>query len=179
MESKISYKTEEMELNDDFMDIGFMAENINVEDFYGNKITLKRSHSDKSMTLFISFPNAINGFLEEIQKIDIFISNIVVPINTYFIFSDHFEEQMALKNRLERFEIVFDKENDFGAMYGAKIMSGSLADKLTKSLFLISKDGAIFYIDMPEDLDTKFNLERLQIELNKAYLSYTGVGCHG
>jgi hypothetical protein len=64
-------------------------------------------------------------------------------------------------------------------MYGTEIINGNLTNLLTKSLFLISKDGAVFYLDMPQDLDTPLDLERLQIELNKAYTTYTGVGCHG
>jgi len=175
----MKYKEEEFELCDDFIDVGYMAENVVVSDFYGKKIELKRSHSDKAMSLFISFPYASNGFLEEIVKIDAFMSHIEVPIYTYFIFNEKFEEQMALKNRLLKFEMVFDVENEFGGMYGTKIANGSLENKLTKSLFLISKDGAIFYLDIPDDLSQPLNLDRLQIELNKAYMSYTGAGCHG
>jgi peroxiredoxin len=85
---------------------------------------------------------------------------------------------MALKNRLEKFKIYFDCEDEFGGMYGTQIVSGTLEGMLTKALFLISKDGAIFYLDMPDDISKPLDLERLQVELNKAYVSYTGVGCH-
>jgi hypothetical protein len=46
-------------------------------------------------------------------------------------------------------------------------------------MFLISKDGAVFYLDMPNDLSDPFDLDRLRVELNKAYTSYNGTGCHG
>ncbi|MEA3499274.1 MAG: hypothetical protein U9R16_09465 [Campylobacterota bacterium] len=179
MESKIKYKDEELELVEDFIDVGYMAENIEVLDFYGKAKDIKRSNEDKSMTLLISFPTASNGFYKEIIQIDKFMNDIVVPINCYLLFNSECEEMTALKNTLEKFEIVYDKEEDFGNMYGTKLISGSLEDKLTKSLFLISKDGAIFYLDMPSDLEKELDLERLKIELNKAYVSYTGVGCHG
>ena len=179
MHSYIIYKEEQMELCDDFMEVGFMGENITVDDFYGNPLQIKRSHSDQSMTLLLSFPSFSNGFREEILKLDAFLSHITVPTFTYLLFDAPFEEQTALKNHLNRLEIVFDTHGDFGSMYGTQIVSGSLENKLTKSLFLISKDGAIFYLDMPENLEIPFGLERLQVELNKAYISYTGAGCHG
>jgi peroxiredoxin len=74
---------------------------------------------------------------------------------------------------------VFDINEEFASMYGTKIVSGSLENRLTKALFLIGKDGAIYHIDMPSNLDSPLDLERIRAELNKAYQSYTGAGCHG
>ncbi|MEA3490646.1 MAG: hypothetical protein U9R27_01955 [Campylobacterota bacterium] len=179
MEYEIVYKGEGNQLTEDFIDVGYMAESIEVEDAYGKNITLQRSHARRAMTLFISFPNADSGFFKEIEAIDKFMSNIQVDIHCYFIFSAKVEAKAILKNRLEKFQVVFDTENEFGSMYGTEIVNGNLEGLLTKSLFLISKDGALFYLDMPHDLDTPLDLERLQIELNKAYTTYTGVGCHG
>jgi peroxiredoxin len=101
-----------------------------------------------------------------------------VPIYCYFVFAKQLKQKAILNNRLEKFELIIDSEEEFGNMYGTKIVSGSLNDMLTKSLFLISKDGAIFYLELPEELEKPLNLERLQVELNKAYVSYTGTGCH-
>ncbi|QOP40737.1 hypothetical protein [Sulfurimonas marina] len=179
MESSINYKGESLELCEDFIDIGYMAENIEVTDKQGETKEIRRSHPDRSMTLLISFPNASDDFIDEILKIDELLSHIQVPLHCYMIFDKEYKEQTLLKNRLKKFEVVLDTEDEYGNMYGTKLVSGTLAGKLTKSLFLISKDGAIFYLDMPSDLEKPFDLERLRIELNKAYTSYTGVGCHG
>jgi len=179
MEFEIVYKGEGNTLTEDFIDVGYMAESVEMQDLYGKDITLQRSHTDRAMSLFISFPNIKNGFMREIEAIDEFMSDIQVDIHCYLIFDSPIEESMALKNRLKKFEIVFDTEDEFGSMYGTQIISGNLEGMLTKSLFLISKDGALFYLDMPKDLETPLDLERLQIELNKAYTTYTGVGCHG
>ena len=178
MESNIIYNGKENELTEDFIDIGYMAENIEVTDFYGNTKEIKRSDEKGSMTLLISFPFVQNGFLDEILKLDKFMSKIQVDINCYFLFSTKCSEKTVIKNRLEKFEIVYDDEEEFGNMYGTKIVSGELEGKLTKAMFLISKDGAVFYLDMPHDLNMAFDLDRLQVELNKAYVTYTGVGCH-
>ena len=106
------------------------------------------------------------------------MSKIQVPIQCYFIFNEEIKNATVFKNRLKKFEIVFDTQEEFGNMYGAKIVSGSMKDKLTKALFLISKDGAVFFLDIPNNLEKEFDLERLQVELNKAYITYTGTGCH-
>jgi peroxiredoxin len=178
MESNITFKDEKYELCEDFIDIGYMAENFEVTDVTGETKEIKRSHSDGSMSLFISFPDTSDNFSKEILKIDQFMSKIQVPIKCYFIFNEELEDTTVFKNRLKKFEMVFDSEDEFGNMYGTKIVSGSLENKLTKALFLISKDGAVFFLDMPTDLEKEFDLERLQVELNKAYITYTGVGCH-
>jgi peroxiredoxin len=178
MESNVIYNGESMELVEDFIDIGYMAENIEVKNLKEEEFEIKRSHPDKSMTLFISAPNAKDGFLEELLKVDELMHHIQVPIHCYYIFDPKFEDKELL-DKLKKFEIVLDSEDQFGEMYGTKIASGLLTDKLTKSLFLISKDGAIFYLDMSKNLADQFDLERLRVELNKAYASYTGIGCHG
>ena len=179
MESNVVYKDESLELCEDFIDIGYMAENIEVTDSKGELKEIRRSHPDKSMTLLVSFPHDQENFTDEILKIDELLHHIQVDIHCYMIFDVEFQKQSIIKNRLKKFEIVLDSEDEFGNMYGTKLVSGSLENKLTKSLFLISKDGAIFYLEMPSDLEKPFDLERLRIELNKAYTSYTGVGCHG
>lgn len=178
MTSSISYKGDEYQLCDDFIDIGYMAENFSASDFYGKSCQIQRSHSDGAMTLLLSFPDDREEFFSEMVRIDSFMSKIQVPIYCYFIFSQEFENKTALKNRLQKFEILFDSEDEFGEMYGVKIISGDLETKFTKSLFLISKDGAIFYLDIPTSLETPLDLQRLQVELNKAYVTYTGTGCH-
>jgi len=178
MDFKITFKNKQYDLCDDFIDIGYMAENFEVTDTNGEKLEILRSHSDGSMSLFISFPDISDDFSQEILKLDEFMSNIKVPIKCYFIFNKELEDATEFNNKLKKFEMLLDSEDEFGNMYGTKIVTGDMEDKLTKAMFLISKDGAVFFLDMPNDLEKEFDLERLQIELNKAYVTYTGVGCH-
>jgi peroxiredoxin len=179
MEFKIQYNNESFDLCEDFIDVGYMAENVEVMDITNTKKEIQRSHEDKSMTLLISMPDLREEFLNEMIAIDTFMKDIQVPIYCYFILDKEYEEINTLKENIEKFEIVYDREEEFGNMYGTKIISGSFKDKLTKALFLISKDGAVFYLDMKDDLLETIDLQILQIELNKAYMSYTGAGCHG
>jgi peroxiredoxin len=177
MSYDITFNNNEYKLVEEFTDVGYMADNVEVSDFYKNSMEIKRSHPDGSMTLLVSFPK-LSDFTDEILAIDKLLSDIQVSINCYLIFSSDFEDKMAIQNKLSKFQMVFDEEEEFGNMYGTKIINKDLKDELTKSLFLISKDGAIFYIDLPKDLNNPIDLDRLAVELNKAFLTYNGQGCH-
>lgn len=174
MKSKIIYKNEEMELTDDFIDIGYMAENFEAIDINKNEIEIKRASSNRNIQIFMSFPT-FDEFSSEIIEFDEFMNNAKVDIYTYIIFNDKFEIPYKFKKLIP----IFDINEEFASMYGTKIVSGSLENKLTKALFLIGKDGAIYHIDMPNDLEKPLDIERIRVELNKVYQSYTGAGCHG
>lgn len=173
MKSKIIYKNEEMELTDDFIDIGYMAENIDVIKLNGEKFTIKKASPNRNIQIFLSFPN-FDDFKEEIIAFDEFINGAKIDIFTYIIFNEKIDFPYEFKKIIP----VFDVNEEFAEMYGTKIVSGSLENKLTKALFLIGKDGAIYHIDMPNNLDKTLDLERIRVELNKVYQSYTGTGCH-
>lgn len=174
MKSKIIYKNEEMKLTDEFIDIGYMAENFDVININNEEITIKKASPNRNIQLFLSFPN-FDDFSEEIIAFDEFISGAKIDIFVYLIFN----EKINLSYDFKKIIPIFDINEEFANMYGTKIVSGTLENRLTKALFLIGKDGAIYHIDMPSNLDSPLDLERIRAELNKAYQSYTGAGCHG
>lgn len=167
------YKNEIFELTDEFIDIGYMAEDIEAEDIEGKEILIKKASPNRMIQIFLSFPNW-DDFKEEIIAFDKFMNDAKVEIVTYLLFNEKIEIP-----KLKKIIPVFDVNEDFANMYGTKIVSSSLENKLTKALFLIGKDGAIYHIDMPDDLEKPIDMERIRVELNKVYQSYTGVGCHG
>ncbi len=169
----MKYKNEEFQLTDEFIDIGYMAEEIEAVDLEGNEITLKKASENRMIQIFLSFPS-FEEFKEEILAFDEFMDEAQVEIFSYILFNEKIELP-----KFKKLIPIFDINQDFADMYGTKIISGSLENKLTKALFLIGKDGAIYHIDMPENLETPFDMDRIRIELNKVYQSYTGVGCHG
>lgn len=174
MKSKIIYKNEEMKLTDEFIDIGYMAENFDLININNEEITIKKASPNRNIQLFLSFPN-FDDFSEEIIAFDEFISGAKIDIFVYLIFN----EKIDLSYDFKKIIPIFDINEEFANMYGTKIVSGTLENRLTKALFLIGKDGAIYHIDMPSNLDSPLDLERIRAELNKAYQSYTGAGCHG
>ena len=52
MKSKIIYKNEEMNLTDDFIDIGYMAENFDVININNEEITIKKASPNRNIQLF-------------------------------------------------------------------------------------------------------------------------------
>lgn len=168
------YKNEKFELIDEFIDVGYMAENINALDINGNEIIIKKASPNRMIQILLSFPN-FDEFKEEIIAFDEFMNEAKVEILTYVIFNKKIDFNYNFKKIIP----VFDVNEDYACMYGTKIVSGRLEDCLTKALFLVGKDGAIYHIDMPEDLENGLGMDRIRIELNKVYQSYTGVGCHG
>lgn len=179
MSFDIEYKNKQYKLCDDFIDIGYMAENFEALDINEESFEFKRSNPDRSMSLLISFPDLQQQFAQEILKIDTLLSALEVTVHCYLVFNEANEQYKEFQKSLNKLQILFDHEEEFGNMYGTKIINDDLEDKLTKALFLISKDGSVFYLQMPKDLSQPLDLERLRIELNKAYVTYTGVGCHG
>lgn len=174
MESKLVYKNEMFDLTDEFTDIGYMAEDIEAVDAEHNKLFIKKTNENRTIQLFLSFPS-FEEFKEEIIAFDELMESAEVEILTYIIF----DIQTTVSYQFKKLILAFDENEEYANMYGTKIVSGSLKDKLTKALFLIGKDGAIWHIDMPNNLEQPFDQDRIRVELNKVYQSYTGVGCHG
>lgn len=170
----MKYKNEEFELIDEFIDVGYMAEDIEAVDLQGNELIIKKASPNRMIQIFLSFPN-FEDFKEEIIAFDEFMNDAKVEIFTYLIFNKKIDFDYKFKKILP----VFDINEDYANMYGTKIISGTLKNCLTKALFLVGKDGAIYHIDMPDDLSKPLDMDRIRIELNKVYQSYTGVGCHG
>jgi peroxiredoxin len=174
MNSKITYKNESFELVDDFIDIGYMAEDIDAIGLDNQPLHISKNSPNRTIQIFLSYPS-FEAFKDEIMAFDHFMECAQVEIFTYIIFDEPTDFSYTFKKLIP----AFDVNEDYGNMYGTKIVSGSLENKLTKALFLICKDGAIYHIDMPTNLENSFNIERIRVELNKVYQSYTGVGCHG
>ena len=84
MKSKITYKNEEMNLTDDFIDIGYMAENFDAININNEEITIKKASPNRNIQLFLSFPN-FDDFSEEILASDEFINEAKADIFTYII----------------------------------------------------------------------------------------------
>ncbi|MDD3774764.1 MAG: hypothetical protein PHV08_02265 [Sulfurovaceae bacterium] len=173
----ITYHDEIMTLIDDGIEEGYMAQNITVSTSNANKFTIQRSREDLSMTILFSVPNL--EYKKEILQLDKFLSALQVPIQAYLILDHPLPEIKSFQESLKTLQTVYDTYEEFGIWYGIKIIDGSLAGSLGKSLFLISRDGAVFYTDIPTNISEEINLQKLHIALNKAFTIYTGVGCHG
>lgn len=157
---------------EDFLDIGYMAENFTAYDCLDNEIEVHRS-KDESIKIYISMPLLDERTLEEIKIVDSFLNSAQIALSCYLILSQ--KSDCEFTKDLQKCKVLFDKEDDFCSNYGLLTNGGMMA----KALFVIGKEGAIYHIQTPKELHTPFDLENLRIYLNKTYATYNGEGCHG
>ncbi len=168
-----------VETVEDFLDAGYMAEDFEACDPAGNMVNIRRQCKPAMMQLFISIPFVSQPFLSEITALDRLLQESQVPMRCFLILSVKTNRQQREEARkFKKLQLLIDNEEEFGQMYGTQIISRAYKDLLYKALFLVSKDGAVFYVDMPKTLQEAFDLQRFIIEANKAYSTYDGTGCH-
>jgi peroxiredoxin len=170
---RVKHNNEVLELIDEFVEVGYKSERVKVLFSTNENITIGGYNNTKKVVLIVNMPN-IDGIEKQIQKLDTYLKNIVVDIDCFLVMSNEKVFNLSLSKLIP----VCDKYKEFGTMYGTLITSGTLENELCKALFIIGKDGAIYYENTLENLSDEFDLERLSIELNRAFGSYTGKGCH-
>ena len=170
---RVKYNDEALELIDEFVEVGYKSEKVKVLSKTNENITIGGYNNTKKVVLIVSMPY-VEGVEIQIKKLDTYLQNIVVEIDCFLVMSEEKVFDMTLSKLIP----VCDRYKEFGTMYGTLITSGTLENQLCKALFIIGKDGAIYYESTLQNLSDEFDLERLSIELNRAFGSYTGKGCH-
>ena len=155
------------------MDLGYASEEVNMYDESGKLHTVAGQNGKTQ--LIISAPFINKTFKDELKELDALLSNEE---------SDKFECHLVVANSehqdpsLDNINFLIDKEGEFGDWYGLRLQGDTLDGEFTKSLMLISKDGALFYDEYPKDISNAFNQETLQRKILAAHTCYTGKGCH-
>ncbi|MGM0534142.1 MAG: hypothetical protein ACQERK_06595 [Campylobacterota bacterium] len=170
---------EKIKTVDDFLDAGYMAEAFDACDRTGKKVTLHPCKKPAGMQLFVCVPTLDKPYETQVLALDELLQKLEVSMACYLILSSKVHPRDIEKGKtLKAMNLLIDDESQFGQMYGTQIVSSSYRDLLYKALFLISRDGAVFYVDMPGTLQDDYDLKRFTIEANKAYGIYNGTGCH-
>ncbi len=170
---RITYLDESIDLIDLPADIGYASEPVCLKDRQGREHTVGGMQRDL-LQLVVALPNLSPPFAQMAQEV---IDQVRDPEGIVL---------WLIQNRFgqERLELpqwgveLADSEGEFGGLYGLSVGDGLLEGALTPALYLISKDGAIFYREVPKVIPTSFNLERFNHEANRALHVYNGQGCH-
>ncbi|QOG11258.1 hypothetical protein [Arcobacter sp. FWKO B] len=170
---RVKYKDEALELIDEIIEIGYKSEKVKVCSNGGETTTIGGFQASKTVVLIVSLPNIENTDIQ-IQKLDNFLSNIVVDIDCYLVLANELKTDVKTK----KLQLMYDKYKEFGTMYGTLITSSTLENELCKAIFIIGKDGAIYYEQTMDNLQDELDFEKLSIELNRAFSTYNGQGCH-
>lgn len=170
---QIIHNTSTLYLEDMPLDIGYASE----------KVTLK-NHSNETFSiggqngftqLILSAPFIDNEFLAQLEEIDTLLSlNALQGISKALVVASvqHTNPQM------EGWQFGIDTDEAFGDYYGMRIAKGELGGEFAKGLFIVSKDGALFYNEILNDLNESFSVEKALPKIAAAMNCYTGKGCH-
>jgi len=170
---QVKYKTYTMYLEDMPLDIGYASQKVQLSDIDGKDCFIG-GHTGETQ-LFITVPSIDEAFLSELQKInEIIPASQEYEVHTYLVVAN----ASHTKPDLEKIKFLIDSKEEFADMYGVKLTGEPYESELTKSLILISKDGAIYYDQFCQDLADEFNTDILYRKILAAQLCYTGKGCH-
>ncbi|MBU1659538.1 hypothetical protein KKG72_10910 [bacterium] len=170
---QIKYKTSTMHLEDMPLDVGYASEVVKLKGTDGKLHTLGGQNGKTQ--LFITAPFIDKEFLEELTLLNEMLPHGgAYEVNTALVVAD----TPHANPNLQRIDFFIDSENEFGDFYGTRLQGAPYGSELTKSLILVSKDGAIFHDEFMKDLSDKFNLDTLLRKISAAQICYTGKGCH-
>lgn len=170
---QVHYNTYTLKLEDIPMDPGYASEKVTTYNDKNQSCTIA-GHNGKTQ-LIISAPFIDKTFKEELQKIDTMLSEKEkIDFECHLVVANEAHENPHIENM----NFLIDKEGEFGDWYGVRLVGEVLEGELTKSLMLISKDGALFYDEYPKDISKSFNHETLMRKIAAAQTCYTGKGCH-
>jgi peroxiredoxin len=169
----VTYLDEPLYLVDSPTEVGYASEAVELFDRSGAPHTvggMKRG----VLQVVIALPNLSTPFAQMAQAV---IDQVGSPegIELSVVLSRLGGESL---NAPEWVRELADESGLFGGLYGLQIEDGLLSESLTPALYLISRDGAIFYKEVPMQIPCSFNLERFNYEANRALSIYNGQGCH-
>jgi len=168
---QVSLDTHTMRLEDMPLDEGYASEKIRAKDILGEEVEFGGQNGKTQIIISAPFldKNNFNEFNTIFEDKDLEMQDV----EKFFIVSSKEDVKIA-----STMPLIVDENEMFGDEFGVRISDAPFKGKLTKSLFIISKDGAIFYEEVPTDLNTSFEVEKIYQKTMAALACYTGKGCH-
>ncbi|MDO9057226.1 MAG: hypothetical protein Q7U69_11870 [Sulfuricurvum sp.] len=167
---EITYNTTLLELEDMPLDVGYASERVDIKSSTGE--TFRIGGQNGSTQLIITLPFIDDNCIAQLKEMDSLLTiNALGGITKALVVATDKNAMPLLEEWLEG----FDYDEAFGDYYGVRLSNKELA----KSLFIISKDGAVFYHEILNDLNDPFSLDKALVKIAAAQSCYTGKGCHG
>jgi len=167
---QIIYNASTLTLEDMPLDVGYASERVDLKNSAGE--TFRVGGQNGATQLLTSVPFIDDALIAQLHEIDTLLSlNALGGITKALIVAN---DQHALP-ALEEWLVGYDYDEAFGDYYGIRLSNKELA----KSLFIISKDGAVFYHEILDDLNAPFSFDKALVKISAAQSCYTGKGCHG
>lgn len=170
---QIQFNTYTMRLEEEPLDIGYASEKVAVTDEKG--LSRPVGGQDGSTQLIVSAPFIDAAFNHELKKLSdvIAMSPLIEASATLIVANDQHDTEGT-----EGFACCIDTEKEFGDWYGVRIKDGPLEGELAKALFVITRDGSLYYDEIVPNLHTSFDVDKALSKIAAAQECYTGKGCH-
>lgn len=165
--------TSTMRLEDMPLDIGYASEKVTLKTKEGTSEVIGGQNG--ATQLIVTAPFIDDSFISELKTLEASLpSGGEHEVTATLIVSRDTHDAPAL----ERFRFLIDSDEAFADWYGVRLSGDPLDGELTKALFIISKDGALFYDEFAKNLHDPFNAETALRKIYAAQECYTGKGCH-
>jgi peroxiredoxin len=152
------------------LDVGYASEKVDLKNSEGEVFTIGGQNG--ATQLLISAPFIDDTLISQLKEIDILLSlNALGGMTKALIVANDKHEIPVLEEWLNG----YDYDEAYGDYYGVRLSNKELA----KTLFIISKDGAVFYHEILSDLNKPFSVDKALAKIVAANSCYTGKGCHG
>jgi hypothetical protein len=162
-----------MRLEDMPLDIGYASEKVTLQDREG-KTRVVGGQNGKTQ-LIVTAPFIDDAFKAELEAIaEGLPGGGGSDINATLVVANDSHDDPGVGT----FDFLVDSDNEFGDWYGVRLSGAPCDGELTKALFVISKDGALFYDEFAQNLHDKFKTDTLLRKIAAAQECYTGKGCH-
>lgn len=167
---RITHQSSVLELYDLPLDIGYASEKVELKDNTGSIVTIGGQNG--TTQLLISAPFIDDALLAQMSEMDTLLSlNALDSITKGLIVASYTHHLPTIEGWL----CGYDVDEAFGDYYGVRLNN----DELAKTLFVLSKDGAVFYHEILNDLNAPFSIDKALAKIVAAQSCYTGKGCHG
>lgn len=170
---QVKYQTYTMELEDTPLDVGYMSEKVTLSTV--ERKALDVGGQNGTTQLLISLPFLNEESIKELKEIDALLpQGGAYEVQSTLILAHKPQENVSF----EKIRVAIDSEGEFGDMYSFRLRGEPFDGELAKTITLISKDGALFYDEICQDLLDSFDLDKLHRKIVAAQICYTGSGCH-
>ncbi|MCH9814105.1 MAG: hypothetical protein K0U47_09210, partial [Epsilonproteobacteria bacterium] len=132
---QVTLNAQTMMLEDIPLDEGYASEKVTAKDMRGKEITFGGQNGKTQ--IIISAPYLDEENFNEFDQLMKHEDLAIEDVQKYFILSS----KADLKSDCD-LPLLIDEEEHFGDEFGVRISEAPLKGKLTKALFIVSKDGA-------------------------------------
>ncbi|MHC3994835.1 hypothetical protein ACXWTF_08380 [Thiomicrolovo sp. ZZH C-3] len=153
------------------LDIGYASEQVTLKTPEGTAQTV--GGQDGKTQLIVTAPFIDEALIAELQSIGQALPEGDGVDASLIVAATAHEDP-----KVDGFRFLLDSDEEFADWYGVRLSGEPLEGELTKALFIISKDGALFYDEFATNLNDPFNAETAVRKIYAAQECYTGKGCH-